>query len=190
MNLIAMPVLNLSLSWRKQRLHTAAGALLALLFISHNGAASAAPDAAVWHGKVSHVVDGDTIKVRPAEGGKPLSVRLRDIDAPEICQAGGKASREALKALVAGREVAVNGRHHDDYGRVLARITLDGRDVGEVMVVKGQAWSYRYRKNPGRYAAQQAEAEAARRGLFAPQAGGDEPVHPRDFRKQHGSCYR
>lgn len=146
-----------------------------------------APDAP-WWGVVSYVVDGDTVHVRPDDGGAPLSVRVDGIDAPEICQPGGAASRDALRRRVLGRHVAVQGRRQDDYGRLLARIFLNDEDLGQWMVAQGQAWSYRYRGNAGPYALEQSSAEAAGRGLFSP-ADGPPPMEPRAFRKQHGTCY-
>jgi len=44
---------------------------------------------------VTSVIDGDTIKVQVAEG--PVTVRLRDIDAPELNQPGGGAATRALR---------------------------------------------------------------------------------------------
>lgn len=139
-----------------------------------------------WSGVVTYVVDGDTVRVRPPGGGKPVSIRIDGIDAPEICQAGGPTSRDALKRRVLGQRVAVHGRVRDDYGRLLARIMLDGEDQGRWMVAQGQAWSYRYRGSAGPYAAEEGRAQAARRGLFSMQPSA--PVNPRDFRKSHGSC--
>lgn len=46
-------------------------------------------------GVVTSVIDGDTIKVQVAEG--PVTVRLRDIDAPELNQPGGGAATRALR---------------------------------------------------------------------------------------------
>jgi micrococcal nuclease len=57
-------------------------------------------------------------------------------------------------------------------------------DVGEWLVREGHAWSYRYRRDTGPYAKQQAAARAARKGLFATAR----PEEPRDFRKRHGAC--
>lgn len=143
---------------------------------------------AAWWGVVTYVVDGDTVHVRPADGGKPVSIRVDGIDAPEICQSGGTASRDALKRRALGQRVAVYGRQQDDYGRLLARIVLDDEDLGAWMVAQGLAWSYRYRNSAGPYALQQGRAEAAGRGMFSP-AQALPPVYPRVFRKQHGSCY-
>jgi micrococcal nuclease len=52
------------------------------------------------------------------------------------------------------------------------------------MVREGHAWSYRYRRDGGPYAKQQALARAARKGLFATAR----PEEPRAFRKRHGAC--
>ena len=41
-----------------------------------------------WFGVVTYVIDGDTVKVRPSNGGKPISIRIEGINAPEICQQG------------------------------------------------------------------------------------------------------
>ena len=145
-----------------------------------------APHPDRWTGIVSYVVDGDSVWVRPLQGGKPVSIRIDGIDAPEICQFGGDTARDAMKRRVLGMQVVIEGRSRDDYGRLLARIMLDGDDVGARMVKDGYAWSYRYRGSAGPYAAQQRMAESARRGIFADTGG--IPVYPAAFRKQHGSC--
>ena len=146
---------------------------------------------AAWMGTVSYVVDGDTIRVRPLGGGKPVSVRLEGIDAPEICQPGGPASRDALKRRVLRQKVSVLGRRHDTYGRMLAPVNFEGQDLGEWMVSKGQAWSYRYRNSVGPYILQERRARAAGLGLFSQSSAiaAVSPVEPRKFRKDHGSCY-
>ena len=149
---------------------------------------AAAPHSDRWSGVVTYVVDGDSIRVRPLQGGKPVSVRLDGIDAPEICQSGGDTARDALRRRVLGRQVVIEGKSRDDYGRLLARTLLDGDDVGARLVKDGHAWSYRYRGSAGPYAAQQRIAESAGRGIFA--ASSVPPVYPAAFRKQHGACPR
>lgn len=164
-------------------------AVLALAWLAAGCSVAQArvPARAIWPGVVTYVVDGDTVRVRPAGGGKPVSVRVEGIDAPEICQSGGASSRDALKRRVLGQRVAVQGRAHDDYGRLVARLALNGEDLGAWMVTQGQAWSYHYRKHPGPYAVQQSRAKAAGRGVFA-RGRAAAPVDPRVFRKQHGPC--
>ena len=138
-----------------------------------------------WSGKVSRVTDGDTLWVRPLGGGESIKLRMDGIDAPEICQAGGRAARTALAGRVKGHTVSVTSRYHDTYGRSVAAVSIGDEDIAGWMVRQGHAWSYRYEGRSGAYLALQGEAQLARRGLFAdPHA-----LHPRFFRKKHGTCY-
>lgn len=163
--------------------------LALLLLAAGSSSAFAAPPAkAAWSGVVTYVVDGDTVRVRPPGGGKPVAIRLDGIDAPEICQAFGAASRDALMRQLLGKRVQVYGKRHDDYGRLLAKLEFQGEDAGKWMVARGLAWSYRFRSSPGPYAAQQRRAKSAGLGLFSP-ALGTPPVYPAQFRRQHGSCH-
>ncbi|WP_048438433.1 thermonuclease family protein [Caenimonas sp. SL110] len=133
---------------------------------------------------VTTVIDGDTVWVRPERGGAARPVRVVGIDAPEICQRFGATSRAELTALVHRRRVVVMSNKRDGNDRVLARLRLGQQDVGEWMVSNGFAWSYRFRGNPGPYAQEEKHARAARAGLWADK----DPVMPRDFRVQNGSC--
>lgn len=141
--------------------------------------------AARFEGIVTHVTDGDTLWVRPVAGGAPRPVRLQGIDAPEICQAYGTRSRDALAARALHRQVTVASRAHDSYQRTLARVSLGGDDLGVWMVSRGHAWSYRFHSSRGPYASQEAQARSAHLGLWSER----DPVQPRDFRKRHGSCH-
>ena len=153
------------------------------------GAAEKYVSSARWIGTVTHVTDGDTLWVRPASGGKPIRIRIDGVDAPEICQTHGAASRNALEARLANQTVTVQTISRDSFGRLLARVSVTTKvkgsaDVGEWLVREGHAWSYRYRRDSGPYAKQLAGARAARKGLFATAR----PEEPRDFRKRHGAC--
>ncbi len=150
----------------------------------------ASPDAQaeVQSGVVSRVIGGDTVWVKTASRRKPLKVRISGIDAPEICQAGGVVSRDTLRRRLLGQTVTIvqtSPGRHDDYGRLLARIELNGEDIGRWMVSSGHAWSYHFRRDAGLYAAEQALAKAEARGIFSQ----NDPVSPRQFRVQHGSCH-
>lgn len=143
----------------------------------------------VTPGTVTYVTDGDTVwvQVDPAPGQarrKPVKLRLQGIDAPERCQAGGPQATEALKSRVLRQQVLMQTRGHDDHGRALGNLTLQGEDVSAWMVSEGHAWSYRYRRSLGPYAAQEQQARQARKGLFA----NDDALEPRQFRQQHGPC--
>ena len=148
--------------------------------------ALSAPAAPLWAGVVTYVVDGDTVYVRPLSGGIARSVRVIGMDAPEICQEGGQAAREALHARVYQRQVQIQGQGTDDYGRELGIIYLGAEDIGQWMVQRGYAWSYRFRQNPGPYAQSEHHARVLGRGIFAEPA----PENPREFRRRHGPCTR
>ena len=137
-----------------------------------------------YEARVTRVSDGDTLWVQPLAGGRYRKLRLDGVDAPEICQEGGTAAREALAARVLQQVVTVRERSRDDYGRALARVQQAGEDVGAALVLQGQAWSYRWRHSDGPYAQEEAQARALRRGLFAQ----TDPEPPRDFRRRHGPC--
>lgn len=134
--------------------------------------------------RVTRVVDGDTVWVKPLDGGKYRKLRIEGIDAPEICQAGGPASREALSARILDKTVTVDVHRYDDYGRALVRLELGGDDVARWLVVQGQAWSYRWRHSLGPYHEEEAQARKRGKGLFRD----PDPEVPRNFRKRHGPC--
>lgn len=159
-------------------------------FGSGSGHAATQPaSAATFEAVVTRVVDGDTVWLQAAGNRRAdwVKTRIQGIDAPEICQPGGPSSRDALVGRVMGKRVWVAAQGRDDYGRLLARLAAGpgGRDdVGAWMVGNGQAWSYRFRWNPGPYAREQRLARTARRGLFA-RLDAEEPAA---FRKRHGPC--
>lgn len=146
--------------------------------------AAAAVHAGTWRGTVSHVTDGDTLWVRPADGGAPVQIRLLGLDAPEKCQPFGVEARDALRTRVLGQPVRVRARGQDDYGRQLARIDHRREDVGRWLVREGYAWSMKFKGRSGPYAALEAKAQQERKGLWALPGALD----PRVFRKRYGHC--
>lgn len=153
------------------------------------GVAQARGAASSVTGVVTRVADGDTfwLRVQGADAepnAKPIKVRLLGIDAPEYCQAWGPQSKTALESRVLNRRVTLRVRTTDDYRRSVATLELGGEDIGAWMVARGHAWSTRFHRSLGVYAAQERAARAARRGLFS----AADPVEPGAFRKAHGPC--
>jgi endonuclease YncB( thermonuclease family) len=144
-----------------------------------------AATAARYQAVVSHVTDGDTVWVRPANGGPPQQIRIDGIDAPEICQPYGGQARDALASHLLQRRVTVITRGADNFQRTMARIQLGHQDTGAWMVSRGHAWSYRFRSDPGPYAREEARARARRAGLW----GMGSPEPPRNFRVRNGPCH-
>lgn len=129
-------------------------------------------------GQVVSIADGDTITVRPKQGPS-VKVRLIGIDAPERGQAFGTRARQELGELVAGKSVEVIGTEKDRYGRLLGDVRHDGRSINLEMIRRGFAWAYVEFDPPAEYVAAEAEARAARRGLWADKS----PVPPWAYRK-------
>lgn len=91
---------------------------------------------------VLSIGDGDTIRVRQA--GRALTVRLACIDAPETAQSpwGQQARRYLQQRLPIGREVSLEVKTIDRYGRTVAEVISD-INLNLVMVEDGQAFAYR-----------------------------------------------
>ena len=136
-------------------------------------------------GVVIRVVDGDTLWVKTSTGARPLKVRIQGIDAPEICQLGGLLARDALKLKVWGQRVTVTSGAHDQYGRTVGTVHMQGQDIGRWMAGQGQAWVYSYRSKKAIYSTEFSQAQAEQRGIFSAAA----IEEPRIFRKRHGSCH-
>jgi endonuclease YncB( thermonuclease family) len=118
-------------------------------------------------GQVIH--DGDTLRI---DG---VRVRLWGMDAPELgamCLRGehtydaGAAARDALVGLISNRAVECARVELDRYGRTVARCSVDGLDLSGAMVRAG--WAYEFiRYSKGQYQAEESEARAAGRGIWA-----------------------
>ena len=157
---------------------------LMLLILSLSTQSRTPPETTTWTGVVTYVVDGDTVHVRPVDGGKVHKIRIVGMDAPEICQTGGVAARQALQERIVQRYVTVSAQGVDDYGRDLATIYLSQEDVGQWMVQRGHAWSYRFKRDPGPYVQEEENAKLLGRGVFAEMPA----EYPRDFRRRYGRC--
>jgi endonuclease YncB( thermonuclease family) len=114
---------------------TLAGVVLILTFLFQSTTVSA------WTGKVVRISDGDTIKV--LRGRKQVKIRLHGIDTPEKRQTFGNKAKKFTSKMVAGKTVDVHKTDTDRYGRTVAIITVDGKNLNESLVASGFAWVYR-----------------------------------------------
>lgn len=129
-------------------------------------------------GRVVGVHDGDTITVLTASNHQ-IRVRLSGIDAPELRQAFGSRSKQALSGKVFGQEVVLTVKNKDRYGRTVADVWLDKRWINLELVREGWAWMYRsYSKAPELDQAER-QARQAKAGLWADEA----PVPPWEYRR-------
>lgn len=145
------------------------------------------PAFAAWQQAwVSWVMDGDTLLVVLDDQHEPVKLRIQDIDAPESCQPGGEAARNAMIALALRQRVEVDLVAEDVYGRQVARVRRGDLDLGAEMVRTGMAWAYRFNTGKGPYARLQRQAQQDKRGLFAAR---ETAMSPKVFRQFHGACH-
>jgi len=113
------------------------------------------------------------------------SVRFHGIDAPEsrqLCRLDGKpwqCGKDAANALankIARRPVTCEDLGRDRYKRIIARCTVAGEDLEAWMVANG--WALAYRRFSLDYVDEEADAQAARRGVWA-----GEIVKPWEWRR-------
>lgn len=145
---------------------------------------------------VTDVVDGDTVDVRFANGTTD-TVRLLGIDSPEThaentpdeyegvpdtaagrecLRAAGQRATEALRSRIGENRIRVVtdpvADRRGSYGRLLAYVYLDGRNLNEWLVARGHARVYdtEFSKRAA-FDSAEATAQAERRGLWDCRAG-------------------
>jgi len=136
-------------------------------------------------GRIIAVVDGDTVKVLTA-AKQQIRVRIAFVDAPEKGQAFGQRAKAAMSELVFGKDVKLRPHTIDRYGRVVARVLVDGQDAGLELLKQGLCWVYE--KYVGEAAAEiqssyrdaQDTAQAERAGLWQD----SDPMPPWEWRKE------
>jgi endonuclease YncB( thermonuclease family) len=117
----------------------------------------------------AYVIDGDTIDIGATR------IRLEAIDAPELEQSCndaqarpwpcGRRAAEELRHYVNGQALTCEPTRFDRYRRVLATcFRPDGSNVSAWLVRQGWAVAFR---STTRYRAEQEEAAAAKRGIWA-----------------------
>ena len=131
------------------------------------------------------VSDGDTLNVQKVENGKfvgeIVKIRMFGIDAPEKTQDYGIESKQALEKLVNGKRLEIEEKNRDRYGRTVAVVYVNGKNVNEEMVKNGNAWWYQeYDKKDTKMQAYQENAKKNKLGLFGKRGY----VEPWNYRKE------
>ena len=132
------------------------------------------------------VSDGDSLKIKCDERVNVITVRLAEIDAPEIVhkslnireQPGGRESKASLTELCLKQPAVVHIRSLDFRRRTIAMVECAGVQVNQEQVRRGMAWAYMTKKQsiiPGL----EAKARADGVGLWAQ----PDPIKPSIWRK-------
>lgn len=138
--------------------------------------------AATLHAKVVEVSSGNELIVTNIN--RSLMVRLNAVVPPESGQRFNDVAREHLKALVLDKPVVIEYTHFVE-GYLVAKVILNGIDIGSQMLRDGAAWydraSEHQLKQADRELYDQCEQAARneKRGLWQDPS----PVSPWDFRK-------
>jgi endonuclease YncB( thermonuclease family) len=78
---------------------------------------------------VTRVIDGDTFET----GSRKNPVRLANIDTPEKGTPGAAKARDALSRLILGKEVSIDTKARDSYGRAVANVKVGVKSVNKAM---------------------------------------------------------
>lgn len=113
---------------------------------------------------VTRVIDGDTYKV--LYGGKIETVRLLNVDAPEIGQYFGVAAKDSVTAFMRNRMVEATLYETDLFGRRLVNIHVDGIPLDSLLIAKGWAFFYYKYSRQKDLALYEAAAKIGHRGVW------------------------
>ena len=128
-----------------------------------------------------HQGDTFTIKSIPPEE-KLYKIRLSDIDTPEPKQPFGVKAKEFTETQVFGKEIQVEYKATDFYGRLISSVVLpQGKVLNEELVRNGLAWYYRVNPSPSAtFERLQYEAWEKRLGFWVEPS----PTPPWQFRRE------
>lgn len=96
-----------------------------------------------WEGyKVTRVVDGDTLSVVNLRDGRAMRLRIWAINAPDQRQCYVEEARIELERQLNEKKVRFEIFGYDGYGRILAKVLVDGKDLAEMLVKSGSVKVY------------------------------------------------
>jgi micrococcal nuclease len=113
--------------------------------------------------KVKAVSDGDTLVIGGA--GRTRVVQLAGIDAPEITQEFGRDAGQLVRKLTHGKRVTVEVLEQSSPESIVARVTVDGKDLAVTLIEAGLAWAVE--GSPAELRTAQEKAKSGGLGLWA-----------------------
>lgn len=116
-----------------------------------------------FSGRVAGVLEGDLLDV--GQGSRVMRIRLADIDAPEVGQRFGADARRQLQALARNKTARVQELGMDLRGYTVARVTVNGLDLGLEQIQAGLAWQGPASAVPA-YRQAEAQARGEHKGLW------------------------
>ena len=129
-------------------------------------------------GKVTRVVDGDTVAFK-VHNGPIEKVRLADIDTPERDQPWGTEATTALRQWSMSKPARIEVVDTDRYGRLVATLWVDDENINRRLVEEGHAWVYRKYLRDTSLIKLEARAISAKAGLWS----SNNVIEPSEWRK-------
>src|SRR5436190_10097688 len=122
---------------------------------------------------VVRVIDGDTVDVviQPA---RRVRVRLHGVDTPESGEPFSQQAVVFTRVLMFSRDVTMTGKDIDVYGRLVARIVIDGHDASEAIIAAGLGCTFHRYVSDTLLDAALSRARAGHLGFWA--AGARQPA--------------
>ncbi len=114
--------------------------LLLLAACAADGADGAISPCGPTHATVDRVIDGDTVVLASGEKVRYLLINANEItNGHDECY--GQEAKVLNQSLVEGKavELTYDSECTDKYGRLLAYVAVDGREVNSVLVERGYA---------------------------------------------------
>ena len=129
-------------------------------------------------GKVTRVVDGDTVAFK-VHNGPIEKIRLADIDTPERDQPWGSEATTALHQWSMSKPARIEVVDTDRYGRLVATLWVDDENINRRLVKEGHAWVYRKYLRDTSLIKLEARAISAKAGLWS----SNNVIEPSEWRK-------
>ncbi|MGQ0732768.1 MAG: thermonuclease family protein [Acidobacteriota bacterium] len=123
-----------------------------------------------FEARVTRVADGDTMEVVTVGDRRSIRVRLEGIDTPERGEPFSTRARTFTRALSFDQTARVEARDVDRFGRLVARLSVAGRDASVELVAAGLACHFTAYSSDHVLARAQEEAQRTGRGFWAPGA--------------------
>ena len=143
-----------------------------------------------YYGDVTRIIDGDTLKIEVSDpesletiGSTKTTyqtIRLAEIDAPELKQRFGEAAKDFLRKIV-NEQIILCVVERDKYGRIIADITHNGLNPSIDMIRRGLAWHYRGKMK--KYTPKYGEAEISARRRKINIWSDEFPIPPWEWRR-------
>jgi micrococcal nuclease len=131
-------------------------------------------------GKVTRIVDGDTIEFKDAASKKKYRFRLIEIDAPERDQPWGSKARKALSKKILRKNVELHVEGRDRDGNMIGRVYYKMRDISRELIDEGHVWVHRQSTANSNLVKAEKSARAKGLGLWRH----ENPVSPWNWRRE------